>query len=98
MNWGRYASLHGVEAIDSADFYKLVRKALDAAEEPQKKGHKNLVKVTEDSSSELDALMAEFSVIIKKGPPEDPVVEKRSSGEKKGSKQERRLEKKIRKL
>ena len=95
---GRYASLHGVEAIDSADFYRLMRKALDAAEEPQKKGARNLVKVTEESDPEVDALMAEFSITIKKGLPDEPVVERRSSGERKGSKQERRLEKKIRKL
>lgn len=101
---GRYASLHGVEAIDSADFYRLVRKALDAAEEPQKKGARNLVKVIEGSNPEVDALMAEFSITIKKGLSDEPVLEKqssgerRSSGERKGSKQERRLEKKIRKL
>jgi predicted RNA-binding protein with PIN domain len=95
---GRYASLHGVEAIDSADFYRLVRRALDAVEIPQKKGPKNLVKIIEESDPEVDSLMAEFSVTIKKGLPEEPVVEKRSPSERKGSKQERRLEKKIRKL
>lgn len=95
---GRYALLHGVQALDSADFYRLVRKALDATEEPPKKGSKDLVKSTETKDPELDALMAEYTVNIKKGFSEEPVVENRSSGERKGSKQERRLEKKIRKL
>jgi len=95
---GRYASLHGVESIDSADFYRLVRKALDAVESPHKKGPKNLVKIIEESDPEVDALMAEFTVTIKKGPPETSLLEKRSPSERKGSKQERRLEKKIRKL
>jgi len=95
---GRYASLHGVEALDSADFYRLVRKAVDAVEVPQKKGPKNLVKIIEKSEPEVDDLLAEFSVNIKKGLPEEPVIEKQSPGERKGSKRERKLKKKIRKL
>jgi predicted RNA-binding protein with PIN domain len=95
---GRYASSHGVEAIDSADFYRLVRKALAEVEETPKKGSKDLVKMTKKVDPELDALMAEFTVTIKKGPPEDPVLEKRGTGKMKASKRERLLEKKIRKL
>jgi len=95
---GRYASLHGVEAIDSADFYRLMRKAFDAVEVPSKKGNKELVKTTEKTDPALDTLMAEYTVSIKKGFAEDFPETKRCSGEKKVSKRERRLEKKIRKL
>lgn len=97
---GRYASLHGVESIDSADFYRFVQKALIDLEELPKKGSKDLIKMTTKNDPEVDALMAEFTVHIKKGPPEDFVIIKKSFGEKKQtlSKRERRLKKKIRKL
>ena len=95
---GRYASSYGVESIDSTDFYRLVQKALDAAEESPKKSSKGLVKMMEKVNPEIDALMAEFTVTIKKGPPEDSVLEKRGTGKMKVSKRERLLEKKIRKL
>jgi predicted RNA-binding protein with PIN domain len=97
---GRYALLHGVDAIDSADFYHLMQKTLVAEKISHKKGDKGLVKTSENKNAVLDALMAESTLVIKKGPEEgiEEKTEKKFFGQKKSSKMERRLEKKVRKL
>jgi predicted RNA-binding protein with PIN domain len=95
---GRYAIAHGVEVLDSADFYRLVQEALDTEVEPKKQVSTQLIKTTKTQQIGLDELMAEYTVTIKKGFTEEKKVVSRALGRGKLSKRERLLEKKIRKL
>lgn len=94
---GRYAASHGVDAVDSDDFYRLVQNALEKRDDVEKKHKHEIIKTASGSNRELDELMAEHAVVIQKGINED-VGASESLLRRGSSKHERLLEKKLRKL
>ena len=94
---GRYAASHGVDVVDSDDFYRLVQIALGKRDGLEKKHQQEIVKTGSGSNRELDELMAEHAVVIQKGINEE-VVSSESPLGRGSSKKERNLEKKLRKL
>jgi predicted RNA-binding protein with PIN domain len=94
---GRYVASHGVDAIDSDDFYRLVQIALEKRDGLEKKSQQKIVKTGSSSNRQLDELMAEHAEVIQKGINEEVVASELPLG-RGSSKKERNLEKKLRKL
>lgn len=90
----RYAERHGLEAIDSYDFYRIIK--ADEAQRQVVHKHQQAVKISQDSDhEELDQLMKEVNVRGTKDPEVDydPFED-----HKKLSKKERKIARIIKKL
>jgi len=89
------ASDYNIASIDADEFYKLLQQAIS----PQKiikETDKKAIKMTQDSTPELDALMEQASSTVQ--PKKDDTVEPQDNGSEKLSKKDRALLKKLKKL
>lgn len=92
----KFASDYGVSSINASEFYNVLQERLRPAKK-RKRNNQPAVKTADNSSPDVDALMQEASkhVILKE---ENVEPEWQAEPDKKPSKQERALLKKIQKL